>query len=440
MGAVFMTTTATLSLLIIMNCTIQCCWSFHQRISFSRCHCCIEDYGISEVSRQVRSTKILRVANHCRTRQRSTGGGGGFHVALWSALPSHSSSSSASSSSSSPYTSESDHETLLNQHTLASPSRFYRSSPADNGHGAVDNGTESQSQQRTGNGTSRSGRSMEEIRHELANGKVLSSTPDSAAADALSTFNNHNMDDFRAVENENNNAVIDFAHVKNEQSRAERALARARMEYLSSHLPVDESGVLQQHQHHDYARQEGPTEATTTLSVTASKKNELMGINGDVVAEVGHALGSFADNEQDIQDCAAWLRSTARMSSKKGIQNQQNQYTPKQILKYKAIIEQAYEESGQVTAAFAKTFYLGTQLMNESTKRAIWAIYVWCRRTDEIVDAPRVNNHKNEDYNNEMLRDLSAWEIRYVIVVMLFFVFIEFLLLLLLGFGFGLLC
>jgi phytoene synthase len=43
--------------------------------------------------------------------------------------------------------------------------------------------------------------------------------------------------------------------------------------------------------------------------------------------------------------------------------------------------------------------------MKEDAKKAIWAIYVWCRRTDEIVDAPR-------ESDEEMLRDLSAWEIR----------------------------
>ncbi len=72
---------------------------------------------------------------------------------------------------------------------------------------------------------------------------------------------------------------------------------------------------------------------------------------------------------------------------------------------FKSILSTAYQESGEVTEAFAKTFYLGTQLMAEDAKNAIWAVYVWCRRTDEIVDAPR-------ESEEEMLRDLSAWEIR----------------------------
>jgi phytoene synthase len=70
------------------------------------------------------------------------------------------------------------------------------------------------------------------------------------------------------------------------------------------------------------------------------------------------------------------------------------------------LLSKAYEESGLVTEAFAKTFYLGTQLLSDEPRKAIWAIYVWCRRTDEIVDAPR--NPGDVD----MLTDLSAWEIR----------------------------
>lgn len=54
-----------------------------------------------------------------------------------------------------------------------------------------------------------------------------------------------------------------------------------------------------------------------------------------------------------------------------------------------ASLEDAYELCRQVTAEYAKTFYLGTLLMPEAKRRAIWAIYVWCRRTDELVDGPK---------------------------------------------------
>lgn len=51
-------------------------------------------------------------------------------------------------------------------------------------------------------------------------------------------------------------------------------------------------------------------------------------------------------------------------------------------------VEDAYEICRQITAKYSKTFYLGTLLMSQQKRRAIWAIYVWCRRTDELVDGP----------------------------------------------------
>ncbi|MEL6221702.1 MAG: 15-cis-phytoene synthase CrtB [Cyanobacteria bacterium J06627_8] len=53
-----------------------------------------------------------------------------------------------------------------------------------------------------------------------------------------------------------------------------------------------------------------------------------------------------------------------------------------------ASLDDAYEYCRHITATYSKTFYLGTLLMPEEKRRAIWAIYVWCRRTDELVDGP----------------------------------------------------
>ncbi|GBF90247.1 phytoene synthase [Raphidocelis subcapitata] len=55
------------------------------------------------------------------------------------------------------------------------------------------------------------------------------------------------------------------------------------------------------------------------------------------------------------------------------------------------LLDEAYERCGDVTSEYAKTFYLGTQLMTPKQARAIWAIYVWCRRTDELVDGPNAS-------------------------------------------------
>jgi 15-cis-phytoene synthase len=53
---------------------------------------------------------------------------------------------------------------------------------------------------------------------------------------------------------------------------------------------------------------------------------------------------------------------------------------------YPASLPEAYQTCRDITAKYAKTFYLGTMLMSEAKRCAIWALYAWCRRTDELVD------------------------------------------------------
>nr|AIT18248.1 phytoene synthase 2Ad [Eriobotrya japonica] len=55
------------------------------------------------------------------------------------------------------------------------------------------------------------------------------------------------------------------------------------------------------------------------------------------------------------------------------------------------LLDKAYDRCGEVCAEYAKTFYLGTLLMTPERRRAVWAIYVWCRRTDELVDGPNAS-------------------------------------------------
>ncbi|XVF04553.1 hypothetical protein REPUB_Repub05bG0093400 [Reevesia pubescens] len=93
------------------------------------------------------------------------------------------------------------------------------------------------------------------------------------------------------------------------------------------------------------------------------------------------------------------------------------------------LLEEAYDKCRTICAEYAKTFYLGptslnfpslhqliksypkvlnslasTLLMTGERQKAIWAIYVWCRRTDELVDGP------NADYMSSAV--LERWEER----------------------------
>ena len=52
-------------------------------------------------------------------------------------------------------------------------------------------------------------------------------------------------------------------------------------------------------------------------------------------------------------------------------------------------VAEAYEYCRTITAEYAKTFYLGTLLMPMEKRKAIWAIYAWCRNTDELVDGAK---------------------------------------------------
>ena len=69
-------------------------------------------------------------------------------------------------------------------------------------------------------------------------------------------------------------------------------------------------------------------------------------------------------------------------------------------------LDQAYEICRKETQQWAKTFYLGTLLLPVKKRKAIWAIYVWCRRTDEIMDSEEAST-KSQD---ELSDNLDEWE------------------------------
>ncbi len=69
-------------------------------------------------------------------------------------------------------------------------------------------------------------------------------------------------------------------------------------------------------------------------------------------------------------------------------------------------LEDAYESCRQETAQWAKTFYIGTLLLPPVKRRAIWAIYVWCRRTDELMDSPEAQARPVD----ELAERLDKWE------------------------------
>jgi phytoene synthase len=69
------------------------------------------------------------------------------------------------------------------------------------------------------------------------------------------------------------------------------------------------------------------------------------------------------------------------------------------------ILQDAYNQCERITKEFSKTFYKGTKLMTEEQKKAVWAIYTWCRRTDDLVDGPQAMASSPE----KMDKDLKEW-------------------------------
>jgi 15-cis-phytoene synthase len=67
-------------------------------------------------------------------------------------------------------------------------------------------------------------------------------------------------------------------------------------------------------------------------------------------------------------------------------------------------LQRAYDACRSTTAEYAKTFYLGSMLLPMAKRRAIWAIYAWCRNTDELVDGTGMGT--------VTIADLERWETR----------------------------
>ncbi|GMH85775.1 hypothetical protein TrST_g4812 [Triparma strigata] len=193
--------------------------------------------------------------------------------------------------------------------------------------------------------THSSGRTAADISHELSLGTSLTSPSSSLP-------------------------TIDFSGVSTSgSSKAESALNSAKLKYKKSVTPYVQN-------------------------------TRIMGINDDVVSAVGREVGSTLPPSL-VSELGSYIRSQSSLfPTKKATHN------PSLSETYSANLRKIYVESGDITSAFAKTFHLGTTLMPQSSREAIWAIYVWCRRTDEIVDAPRTPD------DNTMLQDLSEWSER----------------------------
>jgi len=63
--------------------------------------------------------------------------------------------------------------------------------------------------------------------------------------------------------------------------------------------------------------------------------------------------------------------------------------SPEMLQRREQLLAESYEACRVITKNYAKTFYFGTKFFDEEKRKAVWAVYAWCRRTDDIVDKPR---------------------------------------------------
>ncbi|RYH26764.1 hypothetical protein EON65_13950 [archaeon] len=70
-------------------------------------------------------------------------------------------------------------------------------------------------------------------------------------------------------------------------------------------------------------------------------------------------------------------------------------------------LDLAYRRCEDVTQLFSKTFYVGSSFIPSEARKHVWAIYAWCRRTDDLVDSPRTLLARDT-----LQTDLRHWEQR----------------------------
>nr|ATQ36000.1 phytoene synthetase [Sargassum vachellianum] len=113
--------------------------------------------------------------------------------------------------------------------------------------------------------------------------------------------------------------------------------------------------------------------------------------------------------EQEITDQSLNRAvSNAKRLAQGDLTNLELLRSPADIQRRRTVLNQAYQECERITGIFAKTFYLGTKFMSPVARKAIWAIYVWCRRTDDIVDGPRAMVRGKKS----LQKDLEDWSSR----------------------------
>ncbi|CAN8300252.1 unnamed protein product [Cochlearia groenlandica] len=159
---------------------------------------------------------------------------------------------------------------------------------------------------------------------------------------------------------------------------------------------VLESSRLLSHQRvNNGSRRKQTTKTKTTTWSSSSSVMRCIRRSGVVSSSLvaSHAGEIALSSEEKVYNVvlrqAALVNKQLRSTSPDlGVKKPQDIVLPGSL----SLLSEAYDRCGEVCAEYAKTFYLGTLLMTPERRKAIWAIYVWCRRTDELVDGPNASH------------------------------------------------
>ena len=117
-----------------------------------------------------------------------------------------------------------------------------------------------------------------------------------------------------------------------------------------------------------------------------------LGFSGRVLAYSGAVVNPARSSEEKVYEVV--LKQAALVKEQSTVKRKSLNLDERIVtegLDNWDLLDKAYDRCGEVCAEYAKTFYLGTLLMTPERRRAVWAIYVWCRRTDELVDGPNAS-------------------------------------------------
>lgn len=126
----------------------------------------------------------------------------------------------------------------------------------------------------------------------------------------------------------------------------------------------------------------------------------------------GSGAASWDGSQGDSKPVRPAAKAPARKPSCADVRTCREQFaldsqrlSPAALARREELLLKSYEMCKDITSHYSKTFFMGTRLFPPEKARAVWAVYAWCRRTDDIVDKPRADR-------TSLRTELQQWQCR----------------------------